>query len=95
MYNISRVPCTSYGNSSVYIMILANIDSIGKEHKIKGIKPQRLYISCSRGDESAFRVNALFVSGVGLRIIKFQQHDCVGRLGAETANEDGGHQVHH
>ncbi len=33
--------------------------SIGKEHKIKGRKPQRLYISCSRGDECAFRVNAL------------------------------------
>ncbi len=52
--------------------------SIGKEHKIKGRKPQRLYISCSRGDERDFRVNSLLVSGVGLRIIKFQQHDCQG-----------------
>ncbi len=26
---------------------------IGKEHKIKARKPQRLYISCSRGDGDA------------------------------------------
>ncbi len=39
--------------------------SIGKEHKIRDRKPQRLYISCSSGDECAFRVNALLVSAVG------------------------------
>ncbi len=42
---------------------------IGKGHKIKDRKPQRLYISCTRGDECAFRVNAVLIDGVGLRII--------------------------
>ncbi len=46
---------------------------IGKEHTIKERKPQRLYITCSRGDECAFPINAVLVDAPGLRIIKFQQ----------------------
>ncbi len=45
---------------------------IVKGHKTKNRKPQRLYINCSRGEKCVFRINALLVDGVGLRIIKFQ-----------------------
>ncbi len=51
---------------------------IGKEHKVKDRKPQRFYISCSLGDECAFRVNAALSDGVGLRVVKFQQQNSVG-----------------
>ncbi len=51
---------------------------IGKEHKIKARKLKRLCISRSRGDECAFRVNAVLFDAVSLRIIKFQQHNCEG-----------------
>ncbi len=51
---------------------------IGTGLKIKDRKPQRLYISCSPGEECGFRVNALLVDGVGLRMTKFQEHNCKG-----------------
>ncbi len=54
---------------------------IGKDHKIKGRKPERLYISCSRGDQCVFRVNAVLVDGLGLHITKFQEHLCEGGSG--------------
>ncbi len=64
---------------------------IGKEHKIKARKSQRL---CSRGDECAFRVNAVLGDSVSLRIIKFQRHNCDG--GSVRKRQSGRrHQVHH
>ncbi len=59
--------------------VVQNDLGIGKEHKIKALKPQRLYISYSRGDECSFRFNAVLVVGAGLRIIKFEQHNGEGR----------------
>ncbi len=41
-------------------------------------KPQIHRISCSLGEECAFRVNALLVSGVLLRVIQVQEHSSKG-----------------
>ncbi len=72
---IDKVVCKSAnteGPTSISCspLSLAIISVLGRGHKIKDPKPHRLYIRCSRGDECAFRVNALLVDGVGLRILK-------------------------
>ncbi len=45
---------------------------------IKDRKPQRLYISCSRGEECAFRVNVHLVDSEGPCVMKIQEHNCQG-----------------
>ncbi len=58
--------------------------------KITDRKPQLPYISCSHGEECAFRVNALLVDSVGLN-----NQELSRLLGGEKAAEDEIHQFRH
>ncbi len=51
----------------------------GKEHRIDKRDSKRIRVKCSRGKECSFAVNAvLLVNGQGLRITRFEKHNCVG-----------------